>query len=111
MAYEILHTNLTGGGAERDATLVISYFRLVQSQAACTMSCPCCTSTTHYDLGALLQQKPPLTMGCWPSGCRNPFLALVREEVAATSLLPNPPYTRYTLPLTLHPPSQEAITQ
>lgn len=96
---------------ERDATLVIAYFRPVQSQATGIVSHPRCVSTAHYGLRVLLQQKPPLSMGCWPSRCRNPLFALVREEVATTSLLPNPPYTRYTLPLTPHPPSQEAITQ
>ena len=111
VAHGILHANLTRGGMERDATLVTPCFRPAQSQATCIMSHPCCTSTARYGLGALLQQKPPLSVGYWPSKRRNPLFALVREEVAATSLLPNPPYTRYTLRLTPHPPSQEAITQ
>lgn len=84
---------------EREATLVIPYFRPVQSQAAGIMSHPHCISTACYGPG-VIQQKPPLSMGCWPSRCRNPLFALVREKAAATSLLPNPPYTRYTLPLT-----------
>lgn len=70
---------------ERDAMLVISYFKSARSQATCTVSHPCCISTAHYGLGVLLQQKPPLSMGCWPSRCRNAQFALVREEVATTN--------------------------
>jgi len=46
----------------------ISYVRSVKSQAAHTVPHSHRISTACYGLGVFLQQKTPLSVGCWPPG-------------------------------------------